>query len=212
VTDGQALILSVLANPADDAPRLVYADWLEERGRAEDAEFIRVQIELARRGFGGALRQDQDGHLRYPPDMERLTTRQTQLWYAGHGRPDLPDGMANWPMALYPTPVNNLLVHRGFIERIAVFTDAFLKVAGGLFARQPVTHVRLVDRQPSATRKGFSWIRNIRTGRLDQVPDELWLYLGDDDETAPDFSTADEAEAAVSWACVRYGRAQAGLD
>jgi len=31
-----------------DAPRLWYADWLEERGEVERAEFIRVQVELAR--------------------------------------------------------------------------------------------------------------------------------------------------------------------
>src|SRR5206468_25941 len=38
-------------HPDDDAPRLVYSDWLEEHGDEDDrrrAEFIRVQIELAR--------------------------------------------------------------------------------------------------------------------------------------------------------------------
>jgi uncharacterized protein (TIGR02996 family) len=34
--------------PDDDAPRLVYADWLDERGDADRAEFIRVQCALAR--------------------------------------------------------------------------------------------------------------------------------------------------------------------
>lgn len=38
---------AVLANPHDVAPRLIYADWLEEHGQQERAEFIRVQIELA---------------------------------------------------------------------------------------------------------------------------------------------------------------------
>jgi uncharacterized protein (TIGR02996 family) len=35
----------ILANPDDDAPRLIYADWLDENGDAARAEFIRVQIE-----------------------------------------------------------------------------------------------------------------------------------------------------------------------
>lgn len=39
---------SVRANPDDDGPRLVYADWLEENGYELYAEFIRVQIELHR--------------------------------------------------------------------------------------------------------------------------------------------------------------------
>ena len=38
---------AILAHPDDDAPRLVYADWLDEHGDAERAEFIRVQIERA---------------------------------------------------------------------------------------------------------------------------------------------------------------------
>jgi uncharacterized protein (TIGR02996 family) len=34
--------------PLDDAPRLIFADWLDEQGFAERAEFIRLQIEAAR--------------------------------------------------------------------------------------------------------------------------------------------------------------------
>ena len=39
---------AVLADPADDGVRLVYADWLEDHGQSERAEFVRLQIELAR--------------------------------------------------------------------------------------------------------------------------------------------------------------------
>src|SRR5208283_3184084 len=41
------LLQTIIENPEDDAPRLVYADWLEEHGDLERAEFIRVQCELA---------------------------------------------------------------------------------------------------------------------------------------------------------------------
>jgi uncharacterized protein (TIGR02996 family) len=44
---GTALLKAVLAAPDDDLPRLVYADWLEENGRGEHAEFVRAQVELA---------------------------------------------------------------------------------------------------------------------------------------------------------------------
>ncbi|MGF1579770.1 MAG: TIGR02996 domain-containing protein [Gemmataceae bacterium] len=46
-TKGRGLLESVLQHPDDDAKRLIYADWLEEEGDAERAEFIRVQIEQA---------------------------------------------------------------------------------------------------------------------------------------------------------------------
>ena len=44
----QSLLAAVLADPDDDAPRLIYADWLDEQGDCDRAEFIRVQCELAR--------------------------------------------------------------------------------------------------------------------------------------------------------------------
>jgi uncharacterized protein (TIGR02996 family) len=43
-----SLLRAVAANPDDDAVRLVYADWVEEHGAADRAEFIRVQVERAR--------------------------------------------------------------------------------------------------------------------------------------------------------------------
>lgn len=44
----EALIQTVIDNPDDDTPRLVYADWQEEHGDAAHAELIRAQCELAR--------------------------------------------------------------------------------------------------------------------------------------------------------------------
>ena len=41
------LLKTIIENPDDDAPRLVFADWLDEHGEPERAEFIRVQIKLA---------------------------------------------------------------------------------------------------------------------------------------------------------------------
>jgi uncharacterized protein (TIGR02996 family) len=46
-TDEQrALWAAIRANPDDDTPRLVYADWLQENGDEARAEFIRLQCGL----------------------------------------------------------------------------------------------------------------------------------------------------------------------
>jgi uncharacterized protein (TIGR02996 family) len=48
--DEKALLETIWESPLDDAPRLVYADWLQETNIPENiarAEFIRVQCELA---------------------------------------------------------------------------------------------------------------------------------------------------------------------
>jgi uncharacterized protein (TIGR02996 family) len=51
-TDIRAALRAAIEDaPEDDLPRLAYADWLEENGDPERAEFIRVQIELARGGL-----------------------------------------------------------------------------------------------------------------------------------------------------------------
>jgi uncharacterized protein (TIGR02996 family) len=47
--DEQAAFLDAIRDaPDDDAHRLVFADWLEERGRAEAAAFLRAHVALAR--------------------------------------------------------------------------------------------------------------------------------------------------------------------
>jgi uncharacterized protein (TIGR02996 family) len=48
MSDEKALLAAIWERPQDDALRLVYADWLEESGQPERAEFIRLQLELAR--------------------------------------------------------------------------------------------------------------------------------------------------------------------
>src|ERR1700694_4004760 len=47
MTHDDAFVQAIIDRPDDDAPRLIYADWLEERGDPR-GEFIRVQCALAR--------------------------------------------------------------------------------------------------------------------------------------------------------------------
>jgi uncharacterized protein (TIGR02996 family) len=65
----EELLAAIRANPADDAPRLVYADWLEERGDPR-GEFIRLQCELSRLGSSDQATSD------------RLGDREAQLFRA----------------------------------------------------------------------------------------------------------------------------------
>ena len=72
--DEQAFVQAILANPTDDGPRLVYADWLEERGDLR-GEFLRTLTALLRMprkdkrqaGFRKRLKE-----LRAPLDAEAL--------------------------------------------------------------------------------------------------------------------------------------------
>ncbi|MCE9562652.1 MAG: TIGR02996 domain-containing protein [Planctomycetes bacterium] len=51
----RALMAAIIANPDEDTPRLVFADWLQEHGDEHDqarAEFIRLQIAMMRAPVG----------------------------------------------------------------------------------------------------------------------------------------------------------------
>ncbi|MCS6865742.1 MAG: TIGR02996 domain-containing protein [Gemmataceae bacterium] len=73
MSDSEALLAAIIANPADDTPRLIYADWLEENDRVEEAEFIRVQCRLA------SLPPDAAD---YPELLER--NEELRLWLTAH--------------------------------------------------------------------------------------------------------------------------------
>jgi uncharacterized protein (TIGR02996 family) len=104
MTDEPAFIRMIAAAPDDDAPRLVYADVLEERGDpagAARAEFIRVQCERAR----------------LVPD----TPRSRELWFrdaalldwARHWRAELP--------AVEGVQFGGFI--RGFIDQVRASAD-----------------------------------------------------------------------------------------
>jgi uncharacterized protein (TIGR02996 family) len=43
MSDEAALLAAIIAHPDENTPRLMYADWLDENGQPERAEFIRLQ-------------------------------------------------------------------------------------------------------------------------------------------------------------------------
>src|SRR5918993_2033 len=75
MSDREALLETVFAQPADDAPRLVYADWRDEHGEPAQAAFIRAQVERARTDPDGP-----DDHL-----FDLLTRFQVELGPAAAG-------------------------------------------------------------------------------------------------------------------------------
>src|SRR5262245_56023697 len=71
-TEPDAFLQAILAQPDDDHLRLIYADWLEERGDPR-GEFIRLQIALADENMDTPRRQEfllREGELRTHHDLE----------------------------------------------------------------------------------------------------------------------------------------------
>jgi uncharacterized protein (TIGR02996 family) len=89
---------TIAANPDDDTPRLVFADWLDEHKHHERAEFIRLQIELARMDTSDASYPEKTARMRR---CGVFTTK----------------GMHRFFDHL-PTEKCKIAFHRGFIESI----------------------------------------------------------------------------------------------
>ena len=96
-TDEAAFLQSIADRPDDDAPRLVFADWLDERGESGRAEFIRVQCELASSKLDKKRRHE-------------LRLRERDL---------LNEHRQNWIEAI-ELPVEDVVFERGLIARARV--------------------------------------------------------------------------------------------
>ena len=133
MTDGDALLRAAAAAPDDDAPRLVYADWLDEHGDAARAEFIRVQVELA------AL----------PPGSPRaagLWEREQAL--LARWRPLWTSDVDGW--------VNGAVFRRGFIEEVRVSPHVMGARGEEILRRQPTVRLVTVD---GASRRDLARLR-----------------------------------------------------
>src|SRR5829696_5418855 len=113
---------SILESPDDDAPRLVYADWLDEHGDADRAEFIRLQIRLAR--------MDRDD-----PNHRALKSVVDQIGQAHH---------VEWVNRLPQfEDVHWEIFERGFISAVRFDNpDAYFASARKVFAAAPIREVR----------------------------------------------------------------------
>ena len=136
----------IRAYPDDDTPRLIYADWLDERGDPR-GEFIRVQIALARLAgrntcsslpgtmvstltcLGPSLAGEQSprqAELRRREFL--LLSRHRQEWLAP---------FRGW--------TSGEEFRRGFVESVKITARAFLAHAPRLFALTPLRQVQILD-------------------------------------------------------------------
>lgn len=66
IDERAGFLAAIRANPADDVPRLIYADWLQEHGEEDRAELIRLQVERFR------LAAVQANHVRWSEIIHRI--------------------------------------------------------------------------------------------------------------------------------------------
>src|SRR4051794_28353385 len=120
MTHEEAFLQAILDAPEDDAPRLVYADWLEEHGQPERAAFIRLHIELAR------LDQDDSRRDEVRRQLGPMLHGQEAAWRARLGR-----------------GVDGLRLARGFAEGVRMTAANWLRRGRRLLEAAPIRGVAL---------------------------------------------------------------------
>ncbi len=86
MSEHDAFLQTILAEPDDTGPRLVYADWLEEQGDCDRAEFLRLDTEWA------ALRKTDTRRREVARRLVNLFYRHGRKW--DRPRLDMPAAVA----------------------------------------------------------------------------------------------------------------------
>jgi len=156
MSDADALLRAVLAAPDDDAPRLVYADWLEEHGDGARATFIRAQVELAR------LAADDSARAALAQTEQTLLQANRMTWKA-------------W----LPRWVSAHKFRRGFIERIQCQAADFIAQSDEVRLRTPLQGARLDGKQAIAVAllrsRALEGLRSLTLSV--KVPQLAWDHL-----------------------------------
>jgi uncharacterized protein (TIGR02996 family) len=128
MTDRDALLRAIAANPDDDTPRLIYADLLDELGgyaNTARAQFIRLQIET----YHGPGDTDRARFDRKLAEIDMMGVRYGPQWLA-----ELPTGV----LATYRTGVTSHAFKRGFIEDACLYFNSFTGGGFGFLACNPI--------------------------------------------------------------------------
>jgi uncharacterized protein (TIGR02996 family) len=126
--DQLALLAAVLEFPEQDAPRLIYADWLDEHGDAPRAEFIRVSCELEWRPYS----ERRTAHYReLLVRFRTLITAHRAAWVA--------------PLTTEPTWV---LFRRGFVEWARLTAEEVVRIEDAALAREPLFELEVFGPHP----------------------------------------------------------------
>ena len=176
-----AFLESIAANPNDDVPRLIFADYLEEHGEGERAEFIRVQCRLASEKFPCTCTCEYEHGIGCPAGIkESLRRRERELLSDEQDRMKselmkrtLPSDDCWWEAWAF---------RRGFVSSITLPCADFLKHAADIIEAVPMLEeVRWSDARPWSfaprNPERSAWWYGLRRNSPHDVPDAIWKHL-----------------------------------
>src|SRR5262245_34933312 len=128
MTEREAFLRAIADDLYDDAPRLVFADWLEDHGETERAELIRVQCELEPMRDRYEIDHAAELHRR----QDELLKEHRKPWL---GR--MPKGWDDWRTGA------DCEFRRGFVDVLSMPVRTFLNLGSKILRLHPTVR-RLV--------------------------------------------------------------------
>jgi uncharacterized protein (TIGR02996 family) len=173
VNDGARMLAGIIDDPDDDLRRLVFADWLEEEGHPERAEFIRLCLEYDRMDRKPCGCPDDGNPIMCPHCRELWRLRREQERFLDPSKPerDRVFRFADDPhrvMGLdgYRGPRVEWDWARGFVQEVRCPLAVWRGHGPTLARLHPILVVRLTDREP------------LELGGGPAPPDWMWRLSG----------------------------------
>lgn len=146
MSDREALLQAVLDAPDDDAPRLIYADLLDELSEHDRAEFIRVQCEVYRTA----------DNTRFTRLVKHSMKILRGHWWKWLGPIPSPAHCLNFRP--HPGgPAVGVKFHRGFLSQVTAPLATLQSILPQLVAATPLERVEASDKRPHPLNPGFGW-------------------------------------------------------
>src|SRR5262245_39115977 len=167
MTHEEAFLRDIVEHADEDAPRLVYADWLDEQGRLERAEYIRLHVEWGRT----------------PPWERRWFELAKADWTVPTDRA-WPGELPAWPGVRWSP---GYTFKRGFPNRLQAESEAALDAcAAELFSAYPAQEVIFRRIEDPAALAGAWWLARLRAVELhlNDLSAEVFLRLGHSERAA----------------------------
>lgn len=160
--DWPAFLAAIIAEPDEDAVRLVAADFLDETGDPDRAAFIRVQVELARLESAG-LRDAPEADVLRKKERAFLGTFSTATrFWAAEECPELVRGTPTQTGSLFVDGAERLTWRRGFVEGVACPAAQWLRCGVAVRSRNPVRTVNLTQCEPVSRDEWYAGLPALR--------------------------------------------------